>query len=91
MSQPSVQAAVVYEPAVRPDGGRLQPIYWETDDGSILGPAAPDIFRRQGDAFWIVVTFEGQPQRIPADQLRSKRDFERQSTSQVVNPMRKAG
>jgi len=68
----------VIEPAQRPDGKPLFPIYWETGTGQILGPAVPECFARDGETFWIVTTFEGHIRWINADRLRSKRQFETQ-------------
>jgi hypothetical protein len=79
---------VVCEPALRPDGGPLTPIHWETGDGRILGPAVPEFFMRDGDSFWIVTTFEGQRWWINADQLRSRQAFETQAPIQEVDIVR---
>ncbi len=52
--------------------------YWETGDGSILGPAMPEFLGRDGNSFWIVTTFRGQIRWINADRLRSKKAFDAQ-------------
>lgn len=66
------------EPATKPDGSLLSPIYWETGDGRILGPAVPEFHGRDGNTFWISVTFEGQIRWINVDRLRSKKAFDAQ-------------
>lgn len=62
---------VVIEPAVKPDGFPLRPIYWEGADGSILGPASVLFFDRDG----LIVEYGGDWQWINADQLRSKQQW----------------
>lgn len=66
------------EPAGKPDGSSLSKIYWETGDGRILGPAVPQFLAREGSAFWLSATFEGQIRWINADRLRSKKAFDTQ-------------
>lgn len=77
---PSPQPRVI-EPALKWDGTPLSPIYWETGGGRILGPAVPEFLGRDGDSFWIAVTFEGQIRWVNADRLRSKRAFDAQFPS----------
>lgn len=72
-------ASPIVEPAAKPDGSPLSPIYWETGDGRILGPAVPEYLARDRNTFWIVVTFSGQIRWIDADRLRSKKAFNAQS------------
>ncbi|MDC8450044.1 MAG: hypothetical protein LV473_17045 [Nitrospira sp.] len=69
---------VIVEPAVKPDGAPLSRIYWQTSDGRILGPATPEFFLQDGDAFWISATFKGQIWFILDSRLRSKKLFETQ-------------
>jgi hypothetical protein len=71
-------AAKVIEPAVNADGAPLRPVYWETGTGEILGPTAPELFAKDGDTFWISVTFKESVRWINADMLRSKTTFEQQ-------------
>src|SRR5262249_9692424 len=52
--------AITLEPAVKPDGSPLSPIYWERATG-IVGPAVPEFMVKVGEAFWIVAQFEGLP------------------------------
>lgn len=66
----------VIEPAHRPDGKPMNPIYWETGTRQILGPAVPEYLARDGETFGIVTTFEGQIRWINADRLRSRKAFE---------------
>jgi hypothetical protein len=82
------QSETVIEPAQRPDGQPLSPIYWETGTGQILGPAVPEYLARDGQTFWIVTTFEGQIRWINADRLRSKKQFETQKPLREVELIR---
>ena len=61
---------------IEPAAPNARPIYWETADGRILGPAVPEFLARSGDTFWIVTTFEGQPRWVNSDRLRSRTAFE---------------
>ncbi|MDR4467079.1 MAG: hypothetical protein MRJ68_02125 [Nitrospira sp.] len=81
-------SGTVIEPAIRPDGQPLSPVYWEAGTGEILGPATPEYFARHGHSDWIVITFEGQPRWIHADRLRSRKAFETQRSSQIVEWVR---
>lgn len=65
----------IIEPSMKPDGSPLSPIYWQTGDGRILGPATPEFLAKADDQFWIVTTFEGHIRWINADRLRSKNAF----------------
>lgn len=64
-------------------GANARPIYWESADGDILGPATPEFLAMVGSGpgatFWIVTTHEGLPRWIRSDRLRSKRAFETQT------------
>ena len=81
-------SGTVIEPAERPDGQPMTPIYWETGTGQILGPAVPEYLARDGETFWIVTTFEGQIRWINADRLRSKKQFETQKPLREVELIR---
>jgi hypothetical protein len=76
------------EPAVKPDGRPLSAIYWETGDGRIVGPATPEFFLRDGEEYWISVTFEGQIRFIRDDRLRSRKAFEEQVEVREVELIR---
>jgi hypothetical protein len=69
---------VTIEPAMKPNGGPLSPIYWQTGTGEILGPAIPEFHAKSGHQFWIVTTFKENIRSINADRLRSKKAFETQ-------------
>ncbi len=75
-------SGTVIEPAHRPDGQPLSPIYWETGTGEILGPAQPEFLARVGngprETYWVVALFDGLPVWINATALRSKQAFETQ-------------
>ena len=81
-------SGTVIEPAQRPDGQPMTPIYWESGIGQILGPAVPEYLARDGETFWIVTTFEGQIRWINADRLRSKKQFETQKPVREVELIR---
>lgn len=68
----------IIEPAMKPGGSPLSPIYWQTGTGEILGPAIPEFHAKSGHQFWIVTTFKGDIRWINADRLRSKKAFETQ-------------
>ena len=63
-------------------------IFWETGDGRILGPALPEFLGRDGDIFWVSVTFDGRIWWINADRLRSQKAFEEQTPVQEVELIR---
>ncbi len=75
-------SGTVIEPAERPDGQPMTPIYWETGTGEILGPALPEFLARVGngprETYWVVALFDGLPVWINATALRSKQAFETQ-------------
>lgn len=73
-TSPPASKGIQIEPATP----NARPIYWETGDGRILGPAVPEFLGRDGDTFWVSVTFEGQIRWINADRLRSKQAFKTQ-------------
>jgi hypothetical protein len=83
-----VHSKIIMEPATKTDGGLLSPIYWETTDGNILGPAVPEFLARDGNTFWISTTFEGRIWWINADRLRSKKAFETQRPVREIEPIR---
>ncbi|GKS64837.1 hypothetical protein YTPLAS72_21410 [Nitrospira sp.] len=76
------------EPAAKPDGSPLSPIYWETGDGRIIGPAVPEFFLRDGDEYWISVTFEEHIRFIRDDRLRSRKTFLEQNEVREVELIR---
>lgn len=69
---------------VQPAASNARPIYWETGDGRILGPAVPEFLARDGETFWISTIFEGQIWWINADRLRSRKAFEGQEKPKTV-------
>lgn len=75
-------------PVIEPAAQNARPIYWETGDGRILGPAVPELLAQVGSEFWIVTTFEGYPRWINADRLRSRKAFEEQAACREVEPIR---
>lgn len=79
---------IVMEPALKPDCSPLSPIYWETGDGRILGPATPEFLARDGSTFWISTNLQGQIWWITADRLRSRRAFEGQVKLNLVELVR---
>jgi|CXWL01.1.fsa_nt_gi hypothetical protein len=55
-----------------------RPIFWETSDGRIVGPAVPEFLGRDKKAFWVSTTFEGNIWWINADLLRSRQQWAEQ-------------
>lgn len=80
----SAQGRAVIEPATP----NAKPIYWETGDGHILGPAIPEFLGRDGETFWIVTTFENGTWWINADRLRSKKAFDTQPIVRTIELLR---
>src|SRR5262249_32291469 len=54
-----VSEPMVIEPAVRPDGSPVRPIFWEDAAGRIVGPAVLDFVAHDAHSFWVVGTYEG--------------------------------
>lgn len=69
---------VIVEPATKPDGSPLTPVYWERGDGSISGPASVEFFYRLGSTDGLIVAYEEELIWINADRLRSQRQWARQ-------------
>lgn len=69
---------------IEPAAPNARPVYWETGTGEILGPAVPEFLARDGESFWVSLTFEGQIRWINADRLRSRKAFEEQVKPNVV-------
>ncbi len=72
----------------QPAAPNTRPIYWETGDGRILGPAVPEFLGKDGNTFWVSVTFEGQIRWINADRLRSHKAFLNQRELQEIELIR---
>lgn len=85
---------VVIEPACRPDGSPVSPVYFERGDGVIYGPARVTDFAKtrsgEKEQFWVIVEFEGQAAWIISDRLRSKKQFETQKPVREVELIREA-
>lgn len=78
-------------PVIEPAPPNPRPIYWETGDGRILGPAVPEFFLQDGEEYWISVTFEGHIRFLRDDRLRSRKAFEQQAKVRAVEPIPKDG
>ncbi len=63
---------------IEPAAPHARPIFWETSDGRILGPAVPEFLGRDKNAFWVSTTFEGNIWWVNADRLRSKQQWAEQ-------------
>jgi hypothetical protein len=78
--------------SVNPAHPRGRQMYWEDIDGRILGPVVPEhlakVRTRNGDSFWVIVTYDGLPRWIRSDRLRSKQAFETQRPVQTIEPIR---
>lgn len=77
---------VVVEPAIKPDGTPLTPVYWERSDGSISGPAPVDFFYQMGSTDGLIVTYRGELIWINANRLRSRKAFLEQPEVREVDP-----
>lgn len=73
---------------IEPAAPNARPVYWQTGDGRILGPAVPEFFLRDGEGYWISVTFKGHVRFIRDDRLRSRKAFEEQAEIREVEPIR---
>jgi len=87
------QEEIVIEPAMKPDGNRLSPIFWERADGSIVGPAQPEFFARVGcgnreEDFWLVIQFDGQTVWIRPDKLRTEWAYDQQVLPKIIEPVK---
>lgn len=84
-----VDAPVSIEPAMKPGGSPLSPVYWETADTRIVGPAMPEYVVKVGTGltaeFWVIVSHEGTPRWVHSNRLRSKKQFETQRPVTVVD------
>lgn len=81
-------ASAIQNFELQPAAPNTRPIYWETGDGRIVGPAVPEFLGRDGSSFWISTTFEGQIRWINADRLRSRKAFEEQAEVREVELIR---
>ena len=79
MPPPQAAENIVMETAA----SNARPVYWETADTRILGPAVPEYLAMVGTgptgSFWVIVTYRGMPRWINADRLRSRKAFEQQA------------
>lgn len=59
---------------MEPAALHARPIWWESADGRILGPAQPEFLAKTGsgpsEQFWIVTTYGGLTRWVRADRLR---------------------
>ncbi len=74
---------VTIEPAVKPDGSPLTPVYWQRPDGSIAGPAHVEFFCQLFGSDGLIVALKGALFWINANLLRSRSTFETQQRSLV--------
>lgn len=85
---PSTAEEVIVEPAVRPDGGLLMPVYWE-HQGQIIGPGQPEFFFR--DSFGqvgLILRYEGDLISVADFMLRSYKAFTEQRPLKEVELIR---
>lgn len=73
---------------IQPAAPNAKAIYWQTGDGRILGPAVPEFFLRDGEEYWISMTFKGNVRFIRDDRLRSRKAFEEQVEVRQVELIR---
>jgi hypothetical protein len=84
-----VHSDIIIEPA-SPKG---RPVYWESADCRIVGPACPEFLAQIGAGlkstdFWVIVEFKGQPRWVRSDRLRSKQAFLAKRPVQIIEPIR---
>lgn len=72
----------------QPAAPNAKAIYWETGNGRILGPAVPEFLGRDGNTFWVSVTFDDRIWWINADRLRSHKAFLNQREVREVELIR---
>jgi hypothetical protein len=72
---------------IEPAHPKARPVYFEDALGRILGPVVPEFLARAEGHFWIITTFDGLPRWIRSDRLRSKRQFEAQPKTRIVEPV----
>lgn len=85
---PSHAASAIQNFEIQPAPSTAKAIFWETGTGRILGPAVPEFLARDGNAFWISTTFDGQIRWINSDRLRSRKAFEEQAEVREVELIR---
>ncbi len=90
---PTSPGPVIMEPARRPDGSPLRPVYWEQWGGLIAGPAQAEFLAQTGlglkeTDFWVVADFKGNIVWIRPDRLRSRRQFDEQRPLREVEWIR---
>lgn len=73
-----VPDGLVAEPAIRPDGGAVTPVFYEDGDGRIQGPYSPELFSRCGSEFWVCLVTSDGLRWVSSDRLRTRSQFKRQ-------------
>lgn len=73
----SGRSGVVIEPAVRPDGRPLSPVYWESTDGRMHGPCPVTEVAQADGRFWLIVEEQGLTVWVHESRLRSRAQAER--------------
>ncbi len=80
------------EPASRPDGSPVSPVYFERNDGCIYGPATVLDFMRASAGGpmrdWLVVEYQGLWEWVLSDRLRTRKQFETQKPLREVEWIR---
>lgn len=81
-------ASAIQNFETQPAAPNAKAIYWETGNGRILGPAVPEFLGRDGNTFWVSVTFDDRIWWINADRLRSWKAFVNQREVREVEAIR---
>lgn len=85
---PSPLDKIIVEPAVRPDGTSLRPVYWERL-GRIIGPGQPEFFFRDSvGQVGLIVHHEGDLVSVADSMLRSHKAFTQQRPLREVELVR---
>jgi len=79
---------IVIEPAMRPDGTPLRPVYWERH-GRIIGPGQPEFFfRDSAGQVGLIIRYQDDLVSVADFMLRSRKAFEEQPIAHEVEPVR---
>lgn len=85
---PSTREEVIVEPAVRPDGTPVRPVYWESQ-GRIIGPGRPEFFFQDSTGqVGLILHYEGDLVSVAAFMLRSYKAFIEQRPLKEVELVR---
>jgi len=83
-----VVSPIIVEPAVKPDGTALKPVYWERQ-GRIIGPGQPEFFfRDSAGQVGLIIRYEGELVSVADTMLRTRTAYENQRVIREIEPIR---